>query len=166
MVDIAFLSANLVKIVSGGWFPLLVGLILVLLMTTWRRGRQLVAERIHRGERPIEVVVHEAVVADAARVPGIAVYMFKDAGAAPPALITNVRHNHVLHQLTLMVSVDTADVPRVPEAERLTTRKVGPGIQQVTGMCNVKVGCDRVIFVKRCQEWRDDAARNLQNNIH
>jgi KUP system potassium uptake protein len=132
VVDIAFLSANLVKVVSGGWFPLLVGLILVVLMTTWRKGRQLVAARIHRGERPIEVVVHEAVVADAARVPGIAVYMFKDAGAAPPALITNITHNHVLHQLTLMVSVETDDVPRVPEAERLTARKVGPGIQQVT----------------------------------
>ena len=132
VVDIAFLSANLVKIASGGWFPLLVGLILVVLMTTWRKGRQLVAARIHRGERPIEVVVHEAVVADAARVPGIAVYMFKDAGAAPPALIANITHNHVLHQLTLMVSVETDDIPRVPAAERLTTRKVGSGIQQVT----------------------------------
>ena len=132
VVDIAFLSANFVKIASGGWFPLLVGLILVVLMTTWRKGRQLVAARIHRGERPIEVVVHEAVVADAARVPGIAVYMFKDAGAAPPALIANITHNHVLHQLTLMVSVETDDIPRVPAAERLTTRKVGSGIQQVT----------------------------------
>ena len=132
VVDVAFLSANIVKIASGGWFPLMVGLLLVILMTTWRKGRQLVAARIHRGERPIEVVVHEAVVEDVARVPGIGVYMFKDAGAAPPALITNLRHNHVLHQLTLMVSVETDDVPRVPEAERLTTRKVGPGIQQVT----------------------------------
>jgi KUP system potassium uptake protein len=132
VVDIAFLSANVVKIASGGWFPLLVGLMLVLLMTTWRKGRQLVAGRIHRGERPVEVVVHEAVVADTARVPGIAVYMFKDAGAAPPALIANLTHNHVLHQLTLMVSVETTDIPRVPEADRLTTRKVGPGIQQVT----------------------------------
>lgn len=131
VVDIAFLSANIVKVASGGWFPLLIGLILVTLMTTWRRGRQLVADRIHRGERPIEAVIHEAVADDAARVPGIAVYMFKDAGAAPPALVANLKHNHVLHRLALMVSVETADVPRVPDADRLSVRKVGPGIQQI-----------------------------------
>lgn len=131
VVDIAFFSANVVKVFSGGWFPLMIGLILVTLMTTWRRGRQLVAERIHRGERPIEAVIHEAVVDDAARVPGVAVYMFKDAGAAPPALVANLEHNHALHRLALMVSVDTADVPRVPDEQRLTARKVGPGIQRV-----------------------------------
>ncbi len=131
VVDLAFLSANIPKIVTGGWFPLVVGLLLVTLMTTWRRGRQLVAERIHRGERPIEAVVHEAEAVDVERVPGIAVYMFKDAGAAPPALLANLKHNHVLHQLTLMVSVQTADVPRVPPAERVQMRKVGSGIQQV-----------------------------------
>ncbi|MGB0112299.1 MAG: potassium transporter Kup [Ilumatobacteraceae bacterium] len=131
IVDTAFFSANLPKIVSGGWFPLVVGLVLVTLMTTWRRGRQLVAERIHRGERPIESVVHAAVADDVARVPGVAVYMFKDAGCAPPAMIANLEHNHVLHRLTLLVAVETADVPRVPVEERLTQRKVGPGIQQV-----------------------------------
>ncbi len=131
VVDLAFLSANLPKIVTGGWFPLVVGLLLVTLMTTWRRGRQLVAERIHRGERPIEAVVHEAEALDVERVPGIAVYMFKDAGAAPPALLANLKHNHVLHQLTLMVSVQTSDAPRVPPAERVHARKVGSGIQQI-----------------------------------
>ncbi len=131
VVDVAFLSANVPKIVTGGWFPLVVGLVLVTLMTTWRQGRQLVAERIHRGERPIEAVVHEAEAVDVERVPGIAVYMFKDAGAAPPALLANLKHNHVLHQLTLMVSVTTSDAPRVPPEERVQTRKVGSGIQQV-----------------------------------
>ncbi len=131
VVDVAFLSANIVKIASGGWFPLLVGVVLVTMMTTWRKGRQLVAERIHRGERPIETVVHEASAADVVRVPGVAVYMFKDSGAAPPALIANLEHNHVLHQLTLMVSVHMRDVPRVSAAERVVSRKVGSGIQQV-----------------------------------
>jgi KUP system potassium uptake protein len=131
VVDLAFLSANLAKIVTGGWLPLVVGLVLVTLMTTWRRGRQLVAERIHRGERPIEAVVHEAQADDVERVPGIAAYLFKDVGAAPPALIANLKHNHVLHQLTLLVSVETSEVPRVPPDERVHMRKVGSGIQQV-----------------------------------
>lgn len=131
IVDLAFFAANVPKIASGGWFPLLVGLVLVTLMTTWRRGRQLVAERIKRGERPIDAVVHDAVEQRASRVPGAAVYMFKDAGAAPPALIANIRHNHVLHQLTLLLSVETLDVPYVAAEERLSQRKIAPGIQQV-----------------------------------
>jgi KUP system potassium uptake protein len=131
VVDLAFLSANIPKIVTGGWFPLAVGLVLVTLMTTWRQGRQLVAARIHRGERPIEAVVHEAQADDVERVPGTAVYMFKDVGAAPPALIANLKHNHVLHQLTLLVSVETSEVPRVPTDERVQMHKVGSGIQQV-----------------------------------
>ncbi len=131
VVDTAFLSANLSKVVAGGWFPLVVAVALVTLMTTWRRGRQIVASLIHRGERPVDVVVHEALAARVARVPGTAVYMFKDAGAAPPALIANLRHNRVLHRLTLLASVTTLDVPRVPDNERAVLRKVGPGIQQV-----------------------------------
>ncbi len=131
VVDTAFFSANLSKVVAGGWFPLVVAVALVTLMTTWRRGRQIVADLIHRGERPVDVVVHEAVATHAARVPGVAVYMFKDAGAAPPALILNLRHNHVLHQLTLLVSVSTLDVPRVAAADRAEIRRVGPGILQV-----------------------------------
>jgi KUP system potassium uptake protein len=131
VVDVAFLSANVPKIATGGWFSIAVGLVLVTLMTTWRRGRQLVAERIHRGERPIEAVVHEAQAEHVQRVPGIAVYMFKDGGSAPPALIANLKHNHVLHRLTLMVSVTTSDVPRVAPADRVHARKVGSGIQQV-----------------------------------
>lgn len=131
IVDIGFFAANLPKIASGGWFPLAVGLVLVTLMTTWRRGRQLVAIRIHRGERPIESVVHEAISEDIIRVPGAAIYMFKDAGAAPPALVANLAHNHVLHRLTLLVSVETTDMPRVHVEDRLRQRKVGPGIQAV-----------------------------------
>ena len=102
IVDAAFLGANIPKIPSGGWFPLLVGFGLVIQMTTWRKGRQLVAARIRRGERPMREVVEEAIEAHVARVPGVAVYMFKDEGAAPPALMSNLRHNKVLHETVLL----------------------------------------------------------------
>jgi len=131
VVDVAFLSANIPKIPTGGWFPLLIGVAMVTLMTTWRRGRQLVAERIQRGERPIDAVVHEAVARRIVRVPGCAVYLFKDDGMAPPALMANLRHNHTLHKVTLMVSVGTEDTPYVPPEERIEYRRVGPGIRQV-----------------------------------
>lgn len=131
LVDAAFFAANLPKIPTGGWFPLLVGLLLVIAMTTWRRGRQLVADHIRRGEIPIDDVVDHALDAHVARVPGTAVYMFKDAGVGPPALMSNLRHNKVLHQNTLFVAVHTADVPRVSKLHRATNSRIGPGIHQV-----------------------------------
>ncbi len=131
IVDVAFLSANVPKIPTGGWFPLVVGLVLVLQMTTWRKGRQLVAARIRRGERPMSDVADEAIAARAVRVEGVAVYMFKDEGAAPPALESNLRHNRVLHDTVLLVSVHTSDVPRVDAGNRATVTDLGNGIQVV-----------------------------------
>jgi KUP system potassium uptake protein len=130
-VDLAFLAANVPKIPTGGWFPLLVGFGLVIQMTTWRRGRELVAARLRRGERPMREVADEALAAHVARVPGTAVYLFKDAGAAPPALIANLRHNRVLHEMTMLVSVDVADVPRTAVRKRARYTRLGPGIVQV-----------------------------------
>jgi KUP system potassium uptake protein len=131
LVDVAFLGANVLKIPEGGWFPLLVGFGLVIQMTTWRKGRQLVAARIRRGERPMREVVQEALDAHVARVPGVAVYMFKDEGAAPPALMSNLKHNRVLHETVLLVSVHTEDVPRMTDDDRVSSIDLGDGIFQV-----------------------------------
>ena len=127
IVDVAFLAANVPKIPHGGWFPLLVGFGLVIQMTTWRKGRQLVAARIRRGERPMGEVVEEAFASNVVRVDGVAVYMFKDEGAAPPALLSNLRHNHVLHDKVLLVSVHTADVPNCADHRAVVT-DLGNGV--------------------------------------
>ena len=129
VIDVAFLSANVVKIPEGGWFPLLVGAGLMIQMATWRRGRQLVADRIHRGEVPIEEVLDEA--GAVTKVPGTAVFMFKDLGKAPPALVNNLRHNKVIHRNTLLVAVHTLDVPRVDEGVRYEVTRIEPGVHQV-----------------------------------
>jgi KUP system potassium uptake protein len=129
LIEMGFLGANLIKIPHGGWFALVVGAILMVQMQTWRRGRILVAARIHRGERPIEDVLDEA--EGIKRVTGTAVFMFKDLGKAPPALVNNLRHNKVLHNTTLIVAVDTADEPRVSAEDRATVKKVAPGVFQV-----------------------------------
>lgn len=131
IIDFGFFAANLPKIPSGGWFPLAVGVALVVQMTTWRRGRQLVAARIKRGERPIGDVGREAIAASVARVPGTAVYLFKDAGAAPPALVSNLEHNKVLHERTLLLSVEVDEIPRVDPDDRATISTVGPGLHQI-----------------------------------
>ena len=129
VIELGFFGANVVKIPEGGWFALAVGLILMVQMQTWRRGRQLVAERIHRGERPIADVLDSAT--DIKRVAGTAVFMFKDLGKAPPALVNNLRHNKVLHRTTLIVSVETAEAPRVEAEHRAEVSKVEPGVFQV-----------------------------------
>lgn len=128
-VDTAFLAANIPKIPAGGWFPILVGVCLLVQMATWRRGRQMVAARIRRAERTVVELLEESV--DAVAVEGTAVFMFKDAGMAPPALVNNLRHNKVLHTTTLLVSVVTADIPRVPDEERSETHQLDPRVHQV-----------------------------------
>ena len=130
-VDMAFLSANVPKIPHGGWLPLLVGVGLVVQMTTWRRGRAIVARIMQRGRRRIDDVVAEAVRDGAARVHGTAVYMFKDPGAAPPAMVSNLRHNHVLHERTVVLSILTADTPRVPPGDRQSVTGAADGVFQV-----------------------------------
>jgi KUP system potassium uptake protein len=131
LVDLAFLAANVPKIPHGGWFPLLVGLVLVIQMTTWRRGRDIVARTLQRGYRRTADVVSEALAGATARVPGTAVFMFKDPGCAPPALLSNIRHNHVLHERTVIVSVATSDTPRAPHGQRLVLTEIAGGVVQV-----------------------------------
>ncbi len=130
VVDMAFLSANLVKIPNGGWFPLGVGFSQLLLMATWKKGRDLVAARIRRGERPIEDFLAKE-VPNLARVPGSGVFLFKDARATPPAMIANVRHNKVLHEQVLLVSIVTEDEPHVVGDARCAIEDLGLGFFQV-----------------------------------
>ena len=125
-LDTAFFAANVPKIPHGGWLPLLVALVLLVLMATWRRGRQLVADRIRRAELPLAAAVHDA--GDVARVPGVAVFLFKDPGSAPPALLNNLRHNKVLHDTTVVVSVVTDGVPRVAPEHRCEVERLGGGL--------------------------------------
>jgi len=131
VVDTAFLAANVPKIPHGGWFPILVGVSLVVQMTTWRKGRQLVAARIRRGERPMPEVVDEAMDAHVARVPGVAVYLFKDEGAAPPALVSNLRHNKVLHEHVIVLTVATVQVPHVAPHDRIHVDSLGQGLHNM-----------------------------------
>ncbi len=129
VVDSAFLAANIPKIPDGGWFPLLVGVILLVQMATWRRGRQLVAARIRRAERSVVEVLDEH--QDVAVVPGTAVFLFRDAGQAPPAMINNLDHNHVRHESTVLLAIDVTDAPFVEAAEQATVEAVRPGLHQV-----------------------------------
>lgn len=129
IIELGFLGANVIKIPHGGWFALAVGVLLMVQMQTWRRGRALVAERIKRGDRDLQEFLDETV--DIKRVKGIAVFLFKEIGKAPPALINNIRHNKILHETTLIVSVKTDSEPRVEPSHRSEVSRVAPGVFMV-----------------------------------
>jgi KUP system potassium uptake protein len=130
-VDLAFFAANVPKIPHGGWFPLLVALALVIQMTTWRRGRDLVAARLRRAEIPIADMVARIERTGVMRVPGTAVYLFKDAFATPTALLINLEHQSVLHERVVLVSIHVSESSTVPARERLSIHDVGAGVIQV-----------------------------------
>ena len=127
LVELGFLGANIPKIPKGGWFALAVALVLMVQMQTWRRGRQLVAARIRRGERPIAELLDG--LQGVQLVPGVGVFLFKDLGKSPPALVNNVRHNKVLHHTTLIVAVETSEEPRVPEEQRVEVLRYASPIE-------------------------------------
>jgi KUP system potassium uptake protein len=131
-VDLAFFAANIVKIPSGGWFPLVVGALVFALMTTWSSGKRAVAAALRPGELPIERFVGSIVEHPQQRVPGTAVYLFATPGGTPPALLSNLRSNEVLHETVAIVSVITTDTPQVPKARRATIHEHGEGFHQVT----------------------------------
>jgi KUP system potassium uptake protein len=130
-VDLAFLLANIPKIPHGGWFPLLVAMVLVIQMTTWRRGRDLVSARLRRAETPIAEIVARVDGTGVARVPGTAVYLFKDPFATPTALLVNLQHHTVLHERILLVAIQVSESPTIPVDERLTVHEIGSGFFQV-----------------------------------
>ncbi len=130
-IDLAFFGANIIKIPEGGWFPLAVGVAVLLVMLTWKTGRARLTSEIRSGELPIERFIGSISEHPQRRVPGTAVYLSSDLGATPPPLLSNLRHNEVLHETVLIVTVEWTSKPRVPRARRATIHDLGEGFFQV-----------------------------------
>lgn len=131
VIDAAFLGANLFKIAAGGWVPLAVGAVVFTLMTTLRTGRRLVVERIRQVEEPLEDFVDDLDADAPNRAKGEAVFLFSAPGRVPPALLSNVRFNGVLHQTVVVLTVVTDEVPVVEGADRARVEELGYGIWSV-----------------------------------
>jgi len=126
-----FLAANLLKAVSGGWFPLAVGLVIFIFMITWKRGRQLVWEKLRPASMPLEMFLVDVSLQKLPRVPGTAVFMSGNPEGTPITLLHNLKHNKVLHQRILMLTILTEEVPVVPPARRCEVELLAPGFQRV-----------------------------------
>lgn len=130
-VDMAYLGANLLKVPSGGWVPLVIGLVIFTLLTSWSRGRALMRASMAEGAIPMEVFAKSA-HSSATRVPGTAIFMASAASGVPSALLHNIKHNKVLHERVVILTVAIQDVPFVDESERCSVKDLGQGFYRMS----------------------------------
>jgi KUP system potassium uptake protein len=130
-VDLSFFGANAVKIEHGGWFPLVVAGLVFTLLSTWKRGRSLIADMMRGAGLPLDAFLPEVARSKMQRVPGTAVFLTGNVGMATPVLLHHIKHNKVLHDRVVLVSLLTEEIPAFPEAERVQYRELGSGFHQV-----------------------------------
>jgi KUP system potassium uptake protein len=139
VIDFAFLSSNALKIPDGGWFPLVIGALVFTLLTTWKRGRSLLMQRLAEDTMPLEVFIPSIEASPPPRVPGTAVFMTAQPNRVPHALLHNLKHNKVLHERVVFLTITTRDFPYVlDEDDRYEIKPVGPHFYQMVGYYGFK----------------------------
>lgn len=132
VIDLAFFGANIVKIAAGGWFPLAVAGFVYLIMTTWKKGRIILADRLREATLPVDVFLQDVEKRSPTRVKGTAVFMDRIPEGIPPPLLHNLKHNKILHERIVFLTVVTEEVPRLKEKERTRCEFLGPAFWRVT----------------------------------
>jgi KUP system potassium uptake protein len=130
LFDASYFAANLLKVPSGGWFPLMIGFIAFTFLTTWAKGRKLLARQLKQGDIPISLFIKSA-ANSAARVPGTAVFMTSQADGVPHALLHNLKHNKVLHERSIFLKVAIEDVPWIDDDRRIEVEPLGEGFYKI-----------------------------------
>jgi KUP system potassium uptake protein len=125
VIDFLFLASNSLKVPEGGWFPLLIGVVVFALLTTWKRGRALLMDRLEEDSMPLDIFIESIGASPPPRVPGTAVFLTSTVDRVPHALLHNLKHNKVLHDRVLFLTIHTQDFPRVPAAERIRISELG-----------------------------------------
>jgi KUP system potassium uptake protein len=131
IVDLAFFITNLFKIPDGGWFPLAVATVVFVLMSTWKKGRARLSEIVRENTLPLELFLTDIERRKPPRVPGVAVFLTSVPGGAPPVLLHHLKHNKVLHERVMLLSVMNQEIPQVPTSERVYCRELGQGFYEV-----------------------------------
>jgi len=131
VMDLMFLAANALKIRHGGWVPLAMAVAIYVVMTTWKRGREILSKRMLEKTVPLKLLLADLAAEPPIRVPGTAVFMYGTPDGTPPALIHNLAHNKVLHEKIVFLTVVTEDVPHVAATERVTVKRIGKGFHSV-----------------------------------
>ncbi|MDI6749041.1 MAG: potassium transporter Kup [Rhodocyclaceae bacterium] len=131
IVDVAFFSANVVKILDGGWFPLLLGITVFTFLATWKRGRERLHERLKQDSMPLEAFLTSLAYGGPLRVDGTSIFMTTNPDGVPRALLHNLLHNKVLHKTVVLLTVRVTDVPYVDESDRVSVKALPEGFFQV-----------------------------------
>ena len=131
LVDLTFFATNIPKFVHGGWVPLVLALIAFTLMTTWKRGREILRDILRRGSLPLDLFLEDVERRKPHRVRGTAVFMTSEPEGTPVVLLHHIKHNQVLHQQVLLLSVSSAEVPEVNDMERVTVERLPHGFFRV-----------------------------------
>lgn len=130
-IDVLFFSANMLKIADGAFLPIVFGFVLVIIMWTWTRGTRIVYEKSRRDSVPLDDLIKMLEKSKPVRVAGTAVFLTSDPETAPGALLHNLKHNKVLHKRNIMLTINTADVPRVPESEKLVVEDLSEDVKRI-----------------------------------
>jgi KUP system potassium uptake protein len=130
-IDLAFFGSNLLKLPHGGWFSLVVAGLVFTVLSTWKRGRNVLRERLEEASLPLDLFLPDLETSTLPRVPGTAVFLTGDPGGTPPALLHNIKHNKVVHERTVLLTVITEDVPYTVESERLTVKSLDQGFCRI-----------------------------------
>jgi len=153
VIDFSFFGANSLKILDGGWFPLLLAAVIFFLMTTWKRGRRLLAQRLLDRAISQEEFIEEVVSKVKMRVPGTAIFMSATPKGIPSALTQNTEHNHVLHEKVVILTIMTEEVPHISYKERATVEEVAPGFFRVLARYGFMESPHVPLLLQRCQEF-------------
>jgi len=134
VIDLAFFASNLLKVQHGGWVPLVIAAVVFVLMTTWHRGRTILYELLHGGALPLDLFLQDIERRKPPRVPGTAVFMTSNNDGTPVVLLHHIKHNKMLHEQVVLLSVQSAEVPDVDDAEQVKVESLGHGFYRVTAV--------------------------------
>jgi KUP system potassium uptake protein len=166
IVDFTFLSANLLKLLEGAWVPLLFGICMVMLILTWTRGTRILASKTRKTEVPLEALLQSLEKRPPHVVPGTAVFLTSDPEFAPTALLHNLKHNKVLHEHNVILTIVTADTPRVSEEDRVVISHVSQYFNRVA----LKFGymetpnVPKALAIARRLGWQFDIMSTLRSS--
>jgi KUP system potassium uptake protein len=153
-VELAFVLGNALKIVHGGWFPLVLGVFIFALMTTWKKGRKMLGAKLAESYLPLELFLQDLDTFKLPRVPGTAVFLSGNSKGTPIALLHNIRHNKVLHERLVILTIVTRDTPLVPDDQRVEIQQLRPDIYRVSGAYGFMEQPNVPALLERCAPQR------------
>jgi KUP system potassium uptake protein len=151
LMVLAFLGANAFKIPHGGWFALVIGILGYTLLTTWQRGRSLLAQRLGEQTMPLQILLGDIAAEPPLRVRGTAIFMTAQSDGVPYTLLHNLRHNQVLHERVIFLTVTTTEVPRVEPEERIAIEKIAEGFYRITASYGFVEEPDVMEIIEACR---------------